>query len=548
MTVKKSGQALDGLMRPGAASLRLAAALSCGQALIWPLQAGLVALCFAQVLAGAGVSPAYVLGFLALGLLRILLSWCAERAGEAAALDVVGAARARILAIEARRAGQSPVGGAGGLAALAGDKLERLSAFTLRYAPARARVMVMPLVIFLIGLWFSWAVALILLISGPLIPVFMALVGMAAKEASEKQLTQLGTMSEALVERLAALADIRLLGASSRVAADFAGQAEDLRKGSMRVLAIAFLSSTVLELFSAIGVAMVAVWVGFSLLGQIGFGTWTGAPISPAAGMFLLLLAPDFYQPMRDLALAWHDKADALAVADEFAVWEASETLAIPGQGARVAALPGPATIALRGCRTPQGTALPEIDIAAGEKVALVGASGAGKTSVLRLMAGLVPVTSGAVWVAGQTLEDATADAWRARIGWMPQAVHFLNESLQSNLRLGRGGDLGPALQSAAADRVVTGLPQGLATRLGENGAGLSGGEARRLTLARALFSAPDVILADEPTADLDRETAGALTAGLLAAAGPGVTLVVATHDMALAARMDRIISIGDPA
>ena len=547
MTAKPSERALARLLRPAAASLRLAAVLSSLQALIWPAQAGLVALAFAQLLAGQGFRHSLVLWFMALGLVRLALAWVAERAGEAAALDVVGAARARILAVEARRAGPGPLG-AGALAALAGDKRERLSAFTLRYAPARARVMVLPLAILLIALWFSWAVALILLISGPLIPVFMALVGMAAKEASEKQLAQLGTMSELLVERLAALADIRLLGAADRVAADFAAEADGLRQRSMKVLAIAFLSSTVLELFSAIGVAMVAVWVGFSLLGQIGFGTWTGAPISPAAGMFLLLLAPDFYQPMRDLAAAWHDRADAAAVADELTRWEEAPSPALPGEGARVAPLAGPATISLRGCKTPGCADLPAITIAAGEKVALTGTSGAGKTSALRLMAGLVPVTAGAVQVAGQDLGDATADAWRARIGWMPQAVHFLNESLAANLRLGREGDPSLALRHAAADQVVAGLARGLATRPGENGAGLSGGEARRLTLARALVGAPDVILADEPTADLDPATAEVLTAGLLAAAGPGVTLVVATHDARLAASMDRVIRIGDAA
>lgn len=545
MTARPTERALDRLMQPAVAALRRAAALSCLQALVWPAQAGLVALSFAQLLQGKGVSQAFVLGFMALGLLRLALSWLSERAAETGALNVVAAARARILAVEARRAGPSPLG-PGELASLAGNKLERLSAFTLRYTPAQARVMVMPITILLIALWFSWAVALILLVSGPLIPVFMALVGMAAQEASEKQLARQGSMSDLLVERLSALADIRLLGAARRVAADFANEAEGLRRDSMKVLAIAFLSSTVLELFSAISVAMVAVWVGLSLLGQIGFGTWGVGPISPAAGIFLLLLAPDFYQPMRDLAAAWHDRADAAAVAEELSRWQAATTPTLPGKGGRAARLAGPATISLRGCKTPQGADLPEITIAAGEKVALVGPSGAGKTSALRLMAGLVPVTAGKVQVAGQDLGDATADGWRARIGWMPQAVHFLNESLQANLRLGRGGDLWPALQSVAADRVVAGLPQGLATRPGESGAGLSGGEARRLTLARALFGAPDVILADEPTADLDPGTAEALTAGLLAAAGPGVTLVVATHDARLAARMDRIIRIGD--
>ncbi len=183
-----------------------------------------------------------------------------------------------------------------------------------------------------------------------------------------------------------------------------------------------------------------------------------------------------------------------------------------------------------------------------GESVALMGPSGAGKTSVLRMIAGLLTPVSGTVTVAGQPLDAETADAWRARIGWMPQAPHFLNASLRHNLTLGRGTDPTQALELAAVGGVVAALPQGLNTRLGETGGGLSGGEARRITLARAIHGAPDVILADEPTADLDAETAAVVAQGLLAQADRGATLIVATHDSNLAAKMDRIIRIGGKA
>lgn len=312
---------------------------------------------------------------------------------------------------------------------------------------------------------------------------------------------------------------------------------------------MAFLSSSVLELFAAIGVAMVAVFVGFSLLGALEFGTWGGA-LSPQAGLFLLLLAPEFYQPLRDLSAAWHDKAAADAVFDERARHAADPGRPLPGTGGPAPRLPGPASLSLRGCRMPSGRVLPDIVIAPGERVALIGPSGAGKTSALRLMAGLEPgPMTGPVMVAGQPLTAANADAWRARLGWMPQAPHFLTGSLRQNLTLGRSGDLAAALDVAAVKDVVRAMPQGLRTRLGETGGGLSGGEARRITLARAVHGGPDVILADEPTADLDPATARAVTEGLLAQSN-GVTLVVATHDPALAARMDRVIDLGsaDPA
>lgn len=533
------------LLVPGQRFQRRAAVLSVVAALMWLPMAAVVAWALGGLLAGASPSPVWAaLGFAGFGTLRALLNAVAEGQAQAAADTILTQARADLIATEARRAEDSRRAGAGSIAALAGEKLDLLVPYVTRYAPARARVSVLPLVILAVAFWFSWAVGLILLVSGPLIPVFMALVGMAAKETSARQMAEIGTLNDLLVDRLSALVDIRILGAGERVLAGFQDQATDLRRRTMAVLGVAFLSSTVLELFAAIGVAMVAVFVGFSLLGALEFGTW-GAPLSPEAGILLLLLVPEFFQPLRDLSAAWHDKAAADAVLDELAEYEAEGGADLPGTGGPAPRLPGPASVALLGCVTPSGRVLPDIIIAPGERVALVGASGAGKTSVLRLMAGLSLPQTGVVMVAGQPLTAQSADAWRARLGWMPQAPHFLAGSLRHNLTLGRVGDLPTALRTAAVENVVAGLPRGLATRLGETGTGLSGGEARRITLARAVFAAPDLILADEPTADLDAATALSVTEGLLAQAARGATLVVATHDPALAARMDRIIDLG---
>lgn len=536
---------LAAVLSPGHRYQRRAAGLSVLAGLVWPVQAAVVAWALGDVLTGASPSPLWAaLGFAGLGLLRLAVTFGAEAQSQAAAEAILARARAGIVATEARRAGDSSFGGAGSVAALAGEKLDLLAPYVLRYAPARARVMVLPLVILGLAFWHSWAVGVVLLISGPLIPVFMALIGMAAKEASARQMAEIGTLNDFLVERLSALVDIRLLGAADQILQGFERQAGDLRRRTMAVLGVAFLSSTVLELFAAIGVAMVAVYVGFSLLGALDFGAW-GADLTPRAGIFLLLLAPEFYQPLRDLSAAWHDKAAATAVIDEMAAYSLDAGAQLPGTGGPAARLSGPAGVRLSGCVTPEGKALPDITIAPGERIALVGASGTGKTSALRLMAGLDLPQAGSVIVAGQRLTAENADAWRARLGWMPQAPHFLTGSLRQNLTLGRSGDVAGALDLAAVGAVVQALPQGLATRLGETGAGLSGGEARRITLARAVFAGPDLVLADEPTADLDAETADKVTKGLLALAALGITLVVATHDMALAARMDRVIDLG---
>jgi ATP-binding cassette subfamily C protein CydD len=536
-------QTLALLLQPISAELRLASVLSVVSSLLWLVQAG----CAAYGLAGIvthGANPWWpVAGFVLSGGLRALANYWSEGLLFTASTRVVVQTRADIVARETLATEGL---GAGAVAALAGEKLDLLLPYITRYAPAQARVRAVPLAILAVAFWYSWAVGVVFLITGPLIPVFMALVGIAAKEASQRQMAEIGTLNDLLVERLSALIDIRLLGASEAVATGFAMGADRLRAETMAVLRVAFLSSTVLELFSAIGVAMVAVYVGFDLLGLLSFGSY-GAPLSPAAGIYLLLLAPEFYQPLRDLSAAWHDKSSALAVAEELATWQASGASVLLGSGSNAARLPGPATIALRSVAVRRGERLvsySDVLIAPGEKVALIGESGVGKTTLLRLLAGMLVPDEGCITVAGQVLSDDIADSWRARLGWMPQAPQFQSGSLLHNLTFGRTGDVTNAMRLAAVEDVVAGLPHGLSTRLGETGGGLSGGQARRLTLARALFAAPDVMLADEPTADLDAATARMVVAGLMALADIGCTLIVATHDADLAARMDRVIRL----
>jgi len=310
-----------------------AAALAVVANLIWPLQAAIVAYALGGLVSGKEVPVVIVaLCFVALGVLRAVIGFGSEAQSEKAAMKIVHTARATIVAREAARAQNNSFGGSGSIAALAAEKLDLLRPYITRYAPARARVTIVPILFLVLAFSQSWAVAVIFVISGPLIPVFMALVGMAAKEASQKQMVEIGNLNDLLIERLSALVDIRLLGAGDTVVAGFAAQAGDLRTRTMAVLRVAFLSSTVLELFSAIGVAMVAVYVGFSLLGMLNFGAWGGG-LTPEAGIFLLLLAPEFYQPLRDLSAAWHDKAAADAVLVDLNNWEQEETAALLGKG-----------------------------------------------------------------------------------------------------------------------------------------------------------------------------------------------------------------------
>ncbi len=179
-----------------------------------------------------------------------------------------------------------------------------------RFKPARLRASVVPFVMLAVVLPLSWAAALVMLVALPLIPVFMALIGWRAQAASEAHLKEMGSMNGFLLDRLRGLATIRALGAVDMTALRLRASAETLKDRTMAVLRIAFLSSAVLELFSALGVAMVAVYVGFHLLGTLEFGTW-GVPLNLSDGLFILILAPAFFEPMRDLSAVWHDGRQA---------------------------------------------------------------------------------------------------------------------------------------------------------------------------------------------------------------------------------------------
>lgn len=552
MAEDEDGAALARLVLPAEARrLRLAGWLSVASGLVWlPLAwllAGILAGWITAPAQAAGPPGAAMVAVLALAGLRAGLALLAEDMADRTAGRMVSRLRHDLLAHVAGRAaapgsGSDPAadagaprdaapaetvgaGSAGRIVSLAGDQLALLHPWAMRYGPARLRAAVLPLAILVSATATAWAAGLILLIAGPAIPVFMALIGQAAGRASRDQLAGMGAMGALLADRAGALADIRLLGATDALIAGFAAAAGDLGRRTMRVLAIAFLSSAVLELFAALGIAMIAVFCGFSLLGEIGFGTWQG-PLGVAQALWLLLIAPEFFQPLRDLAAAWHDRASAAAAAEAL-VAEQAPAPPLPRDPPFLPPRPG-MLAGLTGVRH-RGRDYPDLTLAPAEALAVTGPSGAGKTALLRLLAGLEHPAQGEVVRPPRTV-----------LGWMPQQVHFLDASLERNLRLGRPGDPGPALAAAAAGHLPGHLPQGLATRLGERGAGLSGGEARRLTLARAIHGTPLLILADEPTADLDRATAAQVIAGLVAAHRAGAALVVATHDPELVRAIGR--------
>jgi ATP-binding cassette subfamily C protein CydD len=541
----------------------IAVALSLAASLIWIPQALILADTVAAVCIGTnaeltGLSPIVLASMFALLLVARSVADTGAfsiSAGTSTAtkLDLRGKLIQAVLPWSPFDATRPP---AGEIASLVVDQVETIDPFLVRYQIARFRMAVVPVAILVAILPVSWAVALMLAIAGPVIPVFMALIGATARERSRRQLNEAGNLTGLLLDRLRGLATIRLLGAEQRVAAAIKASGERVRRSAMDVLSIAFLSSAVLEFFSTVGVAMVALYVGFYLLGWITFGaTLTNFGLS--GGLFMLLLAPDFFQPLREFAAGYHDRAAVAGLAertddifnvrrpsivghlDTTAHHHLDRPLASSVDVRRL-------TVRLAGCERPL-LKRANLAVAAGEHVAIIGASGAGKSALLHAIAGLIEGVQGRVAIDGMLLASDTAETLRRRMAWIGQEPFVRQASLERNLQLGDQSidreHAAAALETARLTERVGRMQRQMLTPIGENGAGLSGGELRRLAIARAVLADAPVILADEPTADLDGATADKVRSALLDAAR-GKTLIVATHDENLARRMDRIVTL----
>lgn len=538
------------------ANLRKGGWLQVLAALIWLPQAGLMAYAINELTVSGKVSNLLMIAasVFALGLLRTALQGAGERIAFKASRAALSDLRTKsVQALAARSPLDRNRAASGEAASILAEQAEMVVAYWSRYQPVQMKVMTVPFVFLIAVLWYSWAAALVLLVAAPLIPVFMALIGYRAKAASEEQLVEMGQMNGFLLDRLRGLATIRTFHAVDLTAQRLRSNAETLRHKTMIVLRIAFLSSAVLELFSALGVAMVAVYIGFHLLGELNFGAW-GATLTLGQGLFILLLAPTFFEPLRELSAVWHDRAAGEAAIDALENISAGgmNLTAIGASGSIPLETDKNHAITLRDVDfsydAADETALLDdfnLQIAKGEHVALLGPSGSGKSTLLAMMAGLIAPRNGDVLINGTVLDQNSAESLREQFSWVGQKPHIFSGSVRSNITLGREAftldHVQEALKTAALDSVASAAA---ATSLGENGTGLSGGEGLRLALARAaLKSDAAIIFADEPTAHLDSETAAKATEGLLAMA-QGKTLIIATHDEELAQKMGRVIRV----
>src|SRR6188472_2501107 len=501
-----------------AARVHLAATVALGvaAAALVVAQATLLAHVVTRVfLEGAGVADvATSLWWLAaISVARGAVAAGFETAGRHGAASVMADLRARLVrqllldrpgGLEAERAGE--------LAATAVQGVDALEAYLARYLPQAVLSVLVPPAILLWVVPRSWEAAAILAVTVPLVPIFMVLVGRAAEALTRRRWGTLAALSARFLDLVSGLETLRAFGRAPAGARALGEAGERHRRETMATLRLGFLSALVLELLATLGTALVAVTVGVQLA--------SGA-LALEAGLTVLILAPELYAPLRELGAQYHAGADGLAAAERIL-----EVLDVPGsvelrEPRRAAPDPALAPVRLVDVRFGYpGRGAPVLDgvtmtLAPGRATALVGPSGAGKTTLAMLVARLADPASGLVECGGVDLRHVDPAAWRARVAWVPQRCTLFAGTVEENVRLAApdapAHDVTAALRAAGAEELVAALPNGARTRVGDCGRRLSAGQARRIGLARAFLSDAPLVVLDEPTAHLDPDTAAAI-------------------------------------
>ncbi len=430
------------------------------------------------------------------------------------------------------------------------DGVQALVPYYAGYLPQLALTALIPAVILLAVMPADPWSALILLLTAPLIPLFMVLVGGVAERASQRRWSRLRRMGARFMDALSGLTTLRLCRATGREEALLAASGEAYRLETMAVLRIAFLSALVLEFFTTVSIAVLAVLIGFRLMwGTLGF----------EQGLFVLLLAPELFLPLRTLGTQRHRRMEAAAAAEDLITLlgtPAAETSSRPDSAAARRNTFATRQVALTFDQVsfgyePARIVLEDLNLRvdAGTVLTLVGSTGSGKSTLLNLLMGFASPQRGRILANGKDLATLDMPSWRQHMSWVSQRAHVFHGSLRDNLLMAAPTAdetrLQHALRASALQAVVARLPQGLDTPLGEHGQGLSGGERQRLALARAWLRDAPLLLLDEPTQHLDAATAVKVDIAIDALA-VGRTVIRVAHRLHALADDARIAVLAD--
>ena len=469
---------------------------------------------------------------LAVWLVRTLARWLQARVSQRGASTVIADLSTRVLAAVTARQPRQLAAQRDAAAAVVTRGLDTLRPYFTAYLPALLLAAILtPLSALVLGIY-DLKSAVIVVLTLPLIPIFMVLIGLATADRSAAALAAMTTLQARLLDLIAGIPTLRALGRATGPEHRISELAAAHRRSAMATLRIAFLSALVLELLATLGVAVVAVSIGLRLV----FGG-----MSLTTGLTVLLLAPDVYWPLRRIGVEFHAAQDGRAAADKaFALIEdfpiaVSGTRTVPARGATI-------VLDKLGVAGRDGLCPHELSavIQPGQVTVLTGANGAGKSTTLQVIAGITAATNGGVTVAGVDIADLEPTAWWRQLSWLPQRPVLIPGTVADNLALfGILADLDNACAASGFDQVVAELPDGMRSVVGRGGVGLSLGQRQRLGLARALGSAAPVLLLDEPTAHLDAATEGRVLRAIVERARGGATVVVVGH-------REQVIGIGD--
>ncbi|ASK70359.1 cysteine/glutathione ABC transporter permease/ATP-binding protein CydD [Shewanella bicestrii] len=503
-----------------------------------------------QPAVGASDYLPHFMALIGLMLLRAILAYGRERASFEAGKRLRQQIRSAVMD-KLTRLGPAFIKGkpAGSWASIVLEQVEDLQDFYARYLPQMTLAGVIPLLILIAVFPINWAAGLILLLTAPLIPLFMILVGMGAADANRKNFNALARLSGHFMDRLKGLSTLKLFYRGDAELKVIEKASEEFRSRTMSVLRMAFLSSAVLEFFAAVSIAVLAVYFGFSYLGHLDFGYYDahaqlgpnaneGLPFSLFVGLFILILAPEFYQPLRDMGTHYHAKAQAIGAAQALMTLlehpEPDSSQDKLGQQIRLDKQTHLSVKDLEVFSTDGSRLLGPIsfELKQGEHLALVGPSGAGKTSLLNALLGFLPY-KGKLLIDGVELANLDLAHWRQQLAWLGQEPQLFHGTVRENVALANpemtDEQVWQLLEQANIHEFVRSQPLGLATPIGEQSSTLSVGQAQRIALARALGQAAQVFILDEPTASLD-SVSEQLVSRTLKAAMAGKMGIMVTH------------------